>query len=306
MTTPSLHPVPNVQAQEGFLRLDDGASLYVRSEGEGPALVMANGLGVSTFFWKYFRRAFAGNYRVITWDYRGHGHSGPAPTTGFTIETCARDLVRVMDHLDVETAVLVGHSLGAQTIFETYRLAPERVKGLVPTLGGYGRTVETFMNTALSLPALQAMRRVAMVSPRVSRSVVGQVTRLRLTWQVVRALGIVNPHLCRREEMEPYLEHLARLDLNTYFQLAQDLQDHDAADVLPTIQVPTLVFAGERDLFTPMSVSERMVELIPDAELCVVPAGSHAALIEQPQLMSLRLERFLVDRLGLPYMTRMP
>lgn len=291
---------------EQFVRLDDGAALYVRSEGEGPALVFCNGLGVSTFFWDHYREAFAGNYRTVTWDYRGHGKSGPAPDGGFGIATCASDLLRVMDHLGIENAVLVGHSLGSQTILEAYRKAPQRVLALVPTLGGYGRTVETFMNTKLSLPALKAMRTLAMLSPSASKALVERVVGWRATWGVVRALGVVHPDLCPRQEMEPYLEHLARLDLRTYFQLALDLQDHDAADVLPTIRVPTLVFAGERDLFTPMAVSERMVEQIPEAELCVVPRGSHAALIEQPQLMSLRLERFLVDRLGLPRMTRVP
>ena len=53
-------------------------------------------------------------------------------------------------------------------------------------------------------------------------------------------------------------------------------------------------------------MSERMVELIPGAELCVLRGGSHAALVEQPQLLCLRLERFLVDRLGQPPMSRVP
>lgn len=291
---------------EQFVRLDDGTALYVRSEGHGPAIVFCNGLGVSTFFWDHYRAAFAGNYRTVTWDYRGHGRSGPAPKTGFGIVTCASDMFRVMDALSIDKAVLVGHSLGSQTILEAYRQAPERVLALVPTLGGYGRTVETFMNTKLSVPALKAMRKLAMVSPGTSKALLERVVGWQATWLVVRTLGVVHPDLCPRQEMEPYLEHLARLDLKTYFQLAQDLQDHDATDVLPTVKVPTLVFAGERDLFTPLEISRRMAERIPGAELCVVPRGSHAALIEQPQLMSLRLERFLVERLDLPFMTRMP
>lgn len=299
-------PVPTVKVEEQFVRLDDGTGLYVCSEGQGPALVLSNGLGVSTFFWNHVRASFAGQYRVVTWDYRGHGKSGPAPSTGFGIRTCAEDLLRVMDHLGIEDAVLAGHSLGSQTILETYRMAPERVLGLVPTLGGYGRTVESFMDTKLSLPALKVLRKVAMASPRTSKLLLNRVPKLPLTWRVARAMGVVHPDLCPRAEMEPYLEHLSRLDLPTYFQLAQDLQDHDASDVLPTVKVPTLVFAGDRDLFTPMWLSERMAAAIPDSELCVIRGGSHAALVEQPELMCLRLERFLVERLDLPRMSRVP
>jgi len=299
-------PVPTVRVEERYVKTPDGTALYVRSEGQGPALVFSNGLGVSTFFWDHFRAAFAGHYRVVTWDYRGHGKSGPAPTTGFGIRSCAEDLLTVLDALGIGEAVLVGHSLGCQTIFEAYRMAPERVLGLVPTLGGYGRTVESFLNTRLSVPGLKVIRTVAMASPRTSKFIFDRVTKLPVTWTMARALRIVHPDLCPREEMEPYLEHLSRLDLPTYFQMAQDLQDHDASDLLPHIEVPTLVFAGDRDLFTPLWLSEKMVAIIPGAELCVIRGGSHAALVEQPELMSLRLERFLVSRLGLPVMARPP
>lgn len=295
-----------VRIDEGFAKAADGTALYYCSEGEGPALVLCNGLGVSTFFWNHVRAAFAGSYRVVLWDYRGHGRSGPAPTSGFGIRTCAEDLFRVMDHLGIEQAVLAGHSLGSQTIYEAYRMHPERVRALVPTLGGYGRTMETFFNTRLSIPAFKAMRALAMVRPSLSQRVMKTAVGLPITWSVAKALKLVHPDLCPREEMDPYLEHLARLDLSTYFQLAQDIQDHDASDLLPKIEVPVLVFGADRDLFTPVSLSERMASFIPGAELCIIRGGSHAALIEQPQLISLRLERFLVERLGLPKMANVP
>lgn len=286
---------------EGYAPGADGTPLYYRLDGEsGPWVVFCNGLGVSTLFWDPLRDALKSAYRVVTWDYRSHGRSGPAPKRGFGIGTCADDLAKLLEFLGISRAVIVGHSMGSQVVLEGYRRFPDRFAALVPTLGGYGRTVETFFHTKLSVPALKVMKRVAMFHQPLSQAVVRGATSLPFAFDVARYAGLVNRDLCRRADMGPYLEHLARLDLNVYFQLADDLQAHDASDVLGTIRVPTLVFAGDRDVFTPVRVAEVMAKRIPGAELCVVRGGSHAAMIEQPELFALRLERFLTGRLGLP------
>ncbi len=290
------------ELREGFCPAPNGGQLYYRAEGSGPALVLCNGLAVSTFFWHFVVSAFAPAYRVVVWDYRGHGQSGPAPESGFGIGTCADDLVLLMDHLGLDRAVLAGHSLGSQVILETYRRAPERVRGLVPTLGGYGHTVETFFDTPRSVSALELMRRVALAQPRLAQQVMRAVATAPGVFEAAKLLGLVNSKLCPAEEMKPYLEHLATVDLGTYFQLAFDLQDHDASDLLPHVRVPVLVFGADHDKFAPLWLSERMAKTIPGAELCVLRGGSHAALVEQPELVCLRLERFLIDRLGLPKM----
>jgi pimeloyl-ACP methyl ester carboxylesterase len=103
----------------------------------------------------------------------------------------------------------------------------------------------------------------------------------------------VHPDLCPREEFEPYFAHLSQLDLRGYFALARDLLSHDASDLLAQIAVPVLVVAGERDLFTPAARSREMAARIPGAELLVLREGSHAALVEQPELLALTLEKFL-------------
>ncbi|MBI5545080.1 MAG: alpha/beta hydrolase, partial [Deltaproteobacteria bacterium] len=66
--------------------------------------------------------------------------------------------------------------------------------------------------------------------------------------------------------------------------------------MLGTIAVPTLVVAAEKDLFTPMRLARELVQQIPGSELLVIPYGTHAALIEQPDLLSLRVAKFLDER----------
>jgi pimeloyl-ACP methyl ester carboxylesterase len=291
---------------EGLVPVSAGGSVHVRAHGTGPALVFCNGLGVSTHFWRPAAEAFAPGWRAVTWDYRGHGASGPAPAAGFSIRACAEDLLGVMDALGIESAVLAGHSMGSQVILEAYRLAPGRVRGLVPTLGGYGRTVESFFGTKWSWRVLKAVSAVVARRPREAQALVRLGTSVPGAFAAARRLGIVDAQAFPREEELPYLAHMAGLDLGTFFQLATDLQLHDASGLLPEVRVPVLVFGADRDLFTPLSLSETMAARIPGAELCVLRGGSHAALVEQPELLCLRLERFLLDRVGGPPMAHPP
>jgi pimeloyl-ACP methyl ester carboxylesterase len=89
------------------------------------------------------------------------------------------------------------------------------------------------------------------------------------------------------------MQHLMGLDMRGYFALARDLLTHDATSLLPDVKVPTLVVAGERDLFAPLSRSQEMAAAVRGSELLVLREGSHAAMIEQPELVALSVEKFL-------------
>jgi pimeloyl-ACP methyl ester carboxylesterase len=68
---------------------------------------------------------------------------------------------------------------------------------------------------------------------------------------------------------------------------------HDATPYLREIDVPTLIVAGSNDRFTPAYMSEKMARLIPRSELTMVAGGTHSLPIEQPELVELRIRRFL-------------
>ncbi|MEQ8887960.1 MAG: alpha/beta hydrolase, partial [Sandaracinaceae bacterium] len=74
------------------------------------------------------------------------------------------------------------------------------------------------------------------------------------------------------------------------------LGQHDAKDVLETLDVPVLVITGDRDLFTPRAAAEQMVRDVRGAELLVVPGGTHYVAVEYPELVNLRIEKFLRER----------
>jgi pimeloyl-ACP methyl ester carboxylesterase len=281
----------------------DGTPLAFASGGprNGRALVCCNGVGVSTFFWDYLGEYFSRDHRVIVWDYRGHGASGRAQNLeALTMASLADDLARVLDANAIGAAVLLGHSMGCQVILEFVRLFPQRVIGLVPILGAFGRAADTFIDPRIGPRFYQSALTMTRKLPDLMNIACRVMLKSPIAWPFTRRSGLVHRDLCKREDMEPYLEHLSSIDIRVFFEMVRCAQEHDAGPYLAEIQAPALIVAGERDLFTPRRLSLEMAERIPNAELLEIPRGSHAALIEQPELINLRLEKFIRDRV-IPY-----
>ncbi|MFO7156103.1 MAG: alpha/beta hydrolase [Pseudomonadota bacterium] len=287
-------------SREGYVVASDGTRLWYRARGRGPALIFQNGVGVTTTFWEGMAERFAGaGFTTVVWDYRGHGRSDdPRDPDSLDLSTVVDDLRFLMDALELDRACLLGHSMGAQVGWEFYRLHPMRVAGLVPTLGTYRDAVSTFYDLPWLAPRVFAVARFLADSfPGVARRLAALPSmNPRLADRLIRRLAIVHPTLSPSDWVPSYVQHMARLDPRVFFSLARAIQEHDATDLLPRIEVPVLVVAGERDLFCPPRVAREMVEKIPGAELLLVPAGSHAAIIEQPDLIALRLATFLDER----------
>ncbi len=296
---PADNAVSTRAERAGLAVADDGLHLYWRAVGQGPVMVCNNGVGVSTFFWRYTIDQFAGTHTVLTWDYRGHGRSDPLPdpTTGdVTMPRHARDLLTVLDAAEVKEAMILGHSMGCQVALEAYRLAPERILGMVLVLGTAGRALETFMGNPRSPAYFRAAGRIIRRLGDRTHALVRPVLHSPVAWAFTRRAQLVDPLYASHDDMQPYLDHLATIDMRMFIRTVLAMQDHDAWDVLPRLRVPVLVIGAERDAFTPISLSKDMARRIPGAEMIVLADASHAAIIEQPETINHRVERFLRER----------
>lgn len=292
--------------KSGFARTEDGIDLYWRSVGSGPTMACCNGVGVSTFFFKYIVRHFRDRFRVIVWDYRGHGLSGtPADVRAadLSVEQNARDLALVLDTVGAsDPAVLLGHSMGCQVILEFARQCPERVAALVPMFGTYSRPLDTFMDFPYSRQVFDVLNRVTRLGGRNAGRLLRPIYASPVSLTVGRGTGLVDKYYCHRRDLENYLDHMVHLDPQVFMRMCELMADHDLTEFLPTCEKPVLVVAGENDLFTPLHRSERMAELLPQSELFVLAEGSHAAIVEYPDTINRRIDRFLAQR-GVPAAT---
>ena len=109
----------------------DGVSIAYQVGGSGnPALVFVHGWCCDKSYWEAQVPHFAREHKVVTIDLAGHGESGLDRKT-WTMSAFGEDVVAVVNELDLDEVVLIGHSMGGLVIAEAARRMPERVIGLV-------------------------------------------------------------------------------------------------------------------------------------------------------------------------------
>jgi len=115
------------QARDGYFDAA-GVRLHYVEQGSGEPVVLAHGLGNTLEIWTAngIVQALAGNYRVIALDLRGHGRSGKPHDPGAYGREIGQDIVRLLDHLGLQRAHVVGYSLGANLTSQLMTLSPER------------------------------------------------------------------------------------------------------------------------------------------------------------------------------------
>ncbi|HVL33678.1 MAG TPA: alpha/beta fold hydrolase, partial [Actinomycetota bacterium] len=122
----------------GPVASSDGTLLHVEESGSGPVtLVLSHGFSLNCTLWHHQIEDLSSEFRIVTYDHRGHGRSALPPSDDWSLDALARDLDAVIRDSTSEddTVIVVGHSMGGMAVLNYARLFPEmigeRVKGLV-------------------------------------------------------------------------------------------------------------------------------------------------------------------------------
>ncbi|MDX2602285.1 alpha/beta fold hydrolase [Streptomyces caniscabiei] len=249
----------------------DGATLTYDDEGpregDGVPLVFVHGWTANRHRWDHQVAHFAEKRRVIRLDLRGHGESGGAGVR--TIEELAADVLALLDHLEIERFVLVGHSMGGM-ISQTITLAhPERVERLV-LVNSIGR-----MTYSRGRGLLMA------VSTRVP-------FKLFVAANIQRAFAPGYP----REEIRSYIRASSATPREVVRTLYGAMRAFDVLDRLGEVSTPTLLVHGYYDIQLPVAQMLRMAKAYQDAEVRILDAG-HELPVEKPAELTATLDRFL-------------
>jgi len=178
------------------------------------------------------------------------------------------------------------------------------VLGLVMINGTFGRPLATAFAPLLKtspikplIPAiLRGLEAVAFLAEP-AQPYAQRVVQIKASLAVLKALGMVSQTLDDKMFVE-LATQVAGLNMPRYMAILNSLGDHCAEAILPQLDRPTLIISGDRDLFTPVQQSREMVRRIPEAELLVIPSGTHYTPLEFPELIHLRVQKFLRERLG--------
>ncbi len=280
----------------------------VRGDGAGVPVVFVNGWTCSDAYWVGIGPGVAAaGHRALFLDTRAHGESGLPRSPGLCArnlrgedvdpERLARDVIEVLDDAGIDRAVLAGHSMGVQTIVECYRLAPERVAGLIPVAGTFENPVKTFADLAVLdrlYPVAEVLFRF--VPFEALRPFIRRTANPSLGHRVVQLIRVGGPKV-KEEHLAPHMAQVGDVNFSVLFRMMSELRRHHTAELLPNIAAPVLVLAGRKDLFTPPSVQQMMADRIPDSEIVWFEEAGHMLPIEEPEELTAAILDFVRRRI---------
>ncbi len=250
--------------QEGMLAVN-GAQIHYVSQGSGTPMLLLHGYPLSGELFARNRDALASaGYRVITIDHRGYGKSvAPASDPG-SLQTYAKDALAVLDQLNVPSAIIGGMSMGGPIVFEMYRTAPERFKGmlLIDTLANPAGIPEKSLWQGMAQEA-QTNGPQALVNDLIKDMLTGK-TRLNKPGDVKFLSDIVK-------------QASVAADVAGAMVLAER---PDSLPTLKTITVPTLILEGVEDTVYPPPFAMKLQQNITGSTLVLIPGAAHAAIYE--------------------------
>ncbi|MGH3952220.1 MAG: alpha/beta fold hydrolase [Pseudonocardiaceae bacterium] len=236
-----------------------------------PALVLLHAFPVDARMWNGVRAQLTTRTRLITPDQRGLGRT-PLPETERepNLADAARDVVALLDKLEMDRVLLGGCSMGGYVAMSVLREAPERVAGLV------------LIDTKASADTEEARANRLAMADRVQADGAGGW----LADAMLPALLGATSHQQRPEVVATVRELIEAQQPSgvAWAQRAMAARP-DAIEALRGVEVPALVVLGEEDDLTPRAEADKMVDALPNGTLSVLPGAGHLTALEDPEAL---------------------
>jgi 3-oxoadipate enol-lactonase len=256
-------------------------TIGVFAQGRGEPVLFVHGFPLAHEMWNSQTAAFAKNYRVIAPDLRGFGESkltGATAATALTMETFADDLHVLLHAVFVDRpVVLCGLSMGGYIAWQFFQKYRDRIKALI--------LCDT--KASADSPEQAAGRK--------------KLAQEVLTLGAHAAVDVMLPRLVspKTAERQPgVVSDLRKMILrNSPVSIAATLRGlaerPDCTQLLPSIDVPTLIICGEEDQISTSAEMKAMAQAIPGSQFVEVPDSGHMSPMENPDVVNATIDRFL-------------
>lgn len=264
----------------------NGHRIAYLDEGQGPPLILLHGYGGSMWQWEY-QQPLTAQFRVITPDLIGSGLSDK-PDIDYRPEELIESVRGLMDELGLQTATLIGNSMGGGVAIGMALTHPERVHRLVLIDGlpdhVRERLVSPLMQRAINthVPAWLA---------RFGASLFGSRTMEAVLNEVVYDHSLLTPLVLDRSN-----RNRQRADMIGPLLSLRDnlpLWEQQYAPRLTEIPQSTLILWGEHDRLFPPQVGRDLHAIVPQSRLIIIPEAGHIPQWEQPQAVNRHIREFL-------------
>jgi 3-oxoadipate enol-lactonase len=255
----------------------NGLTIRCRVDGpsKAPWLLLSNSLLTDLSVWDAQVAAFAGRFRVLRYDQRGHGGTGLSADV-VTLDVLVQDAVALLDKFGIHSAAIGGVSMGAATAFGVAVRHPSRVTRVLASDGQAKTAPGGATAWQERIARAEASGMPAVVEATIPR------------WFRPGFVAEAGPDFQRARAMM----HATSLD--GYVACATALQAYDFADGLPAIRVPVLLIAGAQDGAMPATMRALQGQ-IPDARFVEIAEAGHLPNLEQPDAFNAAMQPFLAE-----------
>jgi pimeloyl-ACP methyl ester carboxylesterase len=276
-----------------LIRSFDDTFIAVRQMGEGTGLplLVVNAVAANLAPWRLVLGRLATDGPIVTWDHRGTFESGMPANERLDVEAQALDGLAVMDALGHKQFVMATWSSGGRIALELAHRFSDRVSALALISTGAGYALTRFLRY-LELPSLLPYaagiaKRFASPLQGALHGVLGRPELAGL----VRQAGMTSASADISSLVE-LVRGIGETDIHVLLETYEEIAGDPATDLLPEIETPTLVVAGEHDQFIPRRMTEELVAALPNAELLVYEDATHYLPMEHPAPLAEDLRAF--------------
>jgi 3-oxoadipate enol-lactonase len=234
--------------------------------------VFVNALGTDLRIWDDVVADYAGAFRILRYDLRGQGLSD-APPAPYSIDDHVADLAALLDTREISGAIVVGLSVGGMVALALAAARPDLARLLVLC-----DTAHTIGTPEMWSARIEAVRANGLAS------IADAVLERWLSVEFRQAHAV---------DLAGYRNMLTRNPVEGYIGTCATLRDTNLASVASRLTLPTLCLVGEADGATPPALVQALSALIPNATFETIPNAGHLPCIEQPGLLSSRINSFV-------------
>ena len=281
-----------------FLDLSDKTRIHYRDEGSSalPALVLLHGANGSLFNFDRLSPLLKDDFRILTIDLPAFGLTGAVPSSDYSIKSSFRVIDSVLEHLNIESLILGGNSMGGGISWRYAIENPKRVKGLV-------------LLSSSGIPSERANRESS------SRS-----ADTPLVWKLIRSplatniLSFYTPKFFATQGLKAsvYDSNMATTEWANQFHELTLLEGSRTAilsrmssgyvrnqkpELLKGLEIPALLIHGKEDNIIPVSSSESLVNFFQDGKLIIYDDVGHLPMYEAPERTAKDIIEFFYKRL---------
>ncbi len=267
----------------GIATTDDGVELYYESTGLGTAIIFVHEYAGDLRSWENQVRHFSRRYRCVTFNARGYSPSAvPADNAAYSQARATRDIIAVMDHLDIRQAHIVGLSMGGFATLHLGLSAPERALSLCVAGVGYG--AESDQRSLFRREAEAAAHYVEQhgIQAFADRYSLGP-TRLPFRDADPRGFAEFQAQLAEHDPVGA-----------AYTQLGEQRERpslYEMQEALSRMRTPTLIMSGDED-WPCLAPSLMLKRTMPASALAILPHCGHTINLEHPATFNHLLEDF--------------